>query len=90
MQRQGIGSALVRHGLGSARQAGHHIVIVVGNPGYYARFGFISASRKGLEPPFPVPDDAFMVLELTKEALKDITGTVRYPAVFNAVSGPDD
>jgi putative acetyltransferase len=40
---------------------------------------------KGLEVPFPVPDEAFMVLELTQCALDNISGMVVYPAPFNEV-----
>jgi len=64
-QDQGIGSKLVRHGLKCCRNQGHEIVVVVGHPQYYPRFGFTSARAKGLEAPFAVPDKAFMVLELS-------------------------
>jgi len=39
-QRRGIGSALIRDGLGLARADGWDAVIVLGDPAYYARFGF--------------------------------------------------
>src|SRR5437879_1244482 len=39
-QNQGIGSALVRRGLEACREQGHKIVVVVGHPRYYPRFGF--------------------------------------------------
>jgi putative acetyltransferase len=39
-QNQGIGSALVRRGLEVCREQGHQIVIVVGHPHFYQRFGF--------------------------------------------------
>jgi putative acetyltransferase len=67
------------------RKLGHQIVVVVGHPNYYLRFGFTSARAKGLEAPFPVPDEAFMVVELTEGALKTITGMVRYPSEFEDV-----
>jgi putative acetyltransferase len=41
-QRRGIGSALVRHGLELCRERGNSIVVVLGHPGYYPRFGFSS------------------------------------------------
>ena len=46
-QSQGIGSALVRRGLDDARSLGHAIIVVVGHPKYYPRFGFVSAREIG-------------------------------------------
>jgi putative acetyltransferase len=81
-QNQGIGSDLVRRGLEECRRLGHRIVIVVGHAEYYPRFGFSLARAHGLEAPFPVPDEAFMVLELVPGALEGAAGTVRYPPAF--------
>jgi len=84
-QKQGIGSQLVREGLKRARDLGFKSAIVLGHAAYYPRFGFEPASRWGIRPPFDVPDDVFMALELVKDALKDIQGTVEYPPEFNDV-----
>jgi len=83
-QKQGIGSRLVRDGLKRCRTLEHRIVVVVGHPEYYPRFGFSPARARGLEAPFPVPDEAFMVLELAPGALDAIAGMVRYPPPFEA------
>lgn len=40
LQRQGIGSALIRAGLGRLRADGTGGCVVLGDPRYYARFGF--------------------------------------------------
>lgn len=82
LQRQGIGSALVRHGLDVCRALGHRIVVVVGRASYYPRFGFRPAGAFGLRCPFEVPDEAFMALELVDGALETTTGLVRYPDAF--------
>lgn len=82
-QNQGIGSALVRRGLEECRRLGHRIVVVVGHPPYYPRFGFSPARAQGLEAPFPVPDEAFMVLELAPGALEGVAGMVRFPPPFD-------
>jgi len=82
-QKQGIGSQLVREGLKRARKLGFKSVIVLGHAAYYPRFGFEPASRWGVQPPFEVPDDVFMALELVKDGLKDIQGRVEYPPEFN-------
>jgi putative acetyltransferase len=85
-QNQGFGSRLVREGLERCRNLGHKIIVVVGHPEFYPRFGFTSARAKGLEAPFPVPDEAFMVIELAVKALDGVSGTVVYSAPFIEVS----
>lgn len=79
-QRQGIGGRLIRQGLSLLRERGERIVIVVGHPDYYPRFGFSSEKARSLESPFP--QDAFMAMELSPGALDGIRGKVRYPAAF--------
>jgi putative acetyltransferase len=86
LQNQGIGSALVRRGLDEARRLRHKVVVVVGHPHYYPRFGFEPARPRGLEAPFPVPDEAFLVLELMPGVLQGVRGTVVYPPAFDEVS----
>lgn len=85
-QNQGIGTKLVREGLKKCRQLGYAIVIVIGHPDYYPRFGFVPARQKGLKAPFPVPDEAFMVLELVPNALAGLKGTVKYPPEFEGMT----
>jgi putative acetyltransferase len=84
-QGRGIGSLLVKEGLAACRRLGHRIVVVVGHPGYYPRFGFFPARERGIDVPFPVPDEAFMVIALAEGSLEGIHGTVRYPRAFEAV-----
>jgi len=84
-QCRGIGAALIEAGLDECRRLGHRIVIVVGHPGYYPRFGFTAAKESGISAPFPCPDDAFMALPLRPGALDGIGGTVRYPVAFDTV-----
>lgn len=40
LQRQGIGKALIREGLSRLKVAGANGCMLVGDPGYYQRFGF--------------------------------------------------
>lgn len=80
-QRQGVGSAVVRAALQAARGRGEHLVLVLGHPEYYPRFGFFPASRLGIRPPFEVPDGAMMALVLDTSR-PVCSGTIRYPAPF--------
>ena len=84
-QKRGIGSQLVRTGLDISRQAGHAIIVVLGHPDYYPRFGFQQASQFGVRSPFDVPDDVFMVQGLIPGALDAVMGVVRYPGAFDGV-----
>jgi putative acetyltransferase len=83
-QRRGIGSRLVREGLRACAEAGHRVVVVVGHPDYYPRFGFSARLAGRLKAPFSGP--AFMALELVPGALADVTGEVCYPPPFGLES----
>lgn len=81
-QRRGIGAALVRQGLAAAA-AGAMLVVVLGSPAYYARFGFRPAERLGLRCVYDVPADHFMAWQPTPAAVP--AGTVRYDAAFDGL-----
>ncbi len=85
VQRIGIGSLLVRAGLAALERAGHEAVVVLGDPAYYPRFGFVRASGHGLRWEHDAPDEAFMVLELRPGGLAGRTGIVRYRPELEAV-----
>jgi putative acetyltransferase len=84
-QLQGIGSRLVHHALDELQGAGHGLLVVLGHPQYYPRFGFVPAVRLGLRCEFDAPDEAFMVLELRPGAWPGGSGTVRYQPEFHAI-----
>lgn len=84
-QRKGVGSALLKWSLDECRRLGHKLVIVVGHPEYYPRFGFVPATPGGIRCPFDVPSEAFMLLELQPGALAGRTGTIKYRPEFNDV-----
>lgn len=80
-QRQGAGAAVVRAVLEAARARGERLVLVLGHPEYYPRFGFVRASEYGIRPGFDVPDAAMMALVLDG-TLSVTPGIIRYPAAF--------
>jgi putative acetyltransferase len=84
-QNQGIGSQLVREGLEECQRLGENIVVVLGHANYYPRFGFVPASLKGLRSEYDVPDEVFMVMELTEGALAGRRGLVKYDPEFGKV-----
>ena len=81
LQRKGIGSKLIREGLGRCRQAGYDAVVVLGDPNYYSRFGFLRGADFGLQNEYGVHDE-FMVLPLSDGALEGISGMVKYLPEF--------
>ncbi|MFJ8310063.1 MULTISPECIES: GNAT family N-acetyltransferase [unclassified Streptomyces] len=82
-QRTGAGSAVVRAALDAARLLGEDLVLVLGHPDYYPRFGFTPASGFGIRAPFDVRDEAMMALRLKADGPVP-TGVIRYPAPFGA------
>ncbi|MFC9594307.1 GNAT family N-acetyltransferase [Streptomyces sp. NPDC056944] len=80
-QRTGAGQAVVRAVLDAARLRGEELVLVLGHPEYYPRFGFVRASEYGIKPGFEVPDETMMALVLDGSAPVP-RGTLAYPAPF--------
>ena len=81
LQRQGIGSKLVRAGLERCRQSGYDAVVVIGHPAYYSRFGFLRAADFSLQNEYGVVDE-FMALPLHDGVLTPVSGMVRYQPEF--------
>ncbi|MEU6878375.1 bifunctional class I SAM-dependent methyltransferase/N-acetyltransferase [Streptomyces sp. NPDC046712] len=80
-QRQGAGEAVVRAVLDAARLRRERLVLVLGHPEYYPRFGFARASEYGIKPGFEVPDEAMMALVLDGSGPAP-RGMIHYPAAF--------
>ncbi|MBP5858930.1 N-acetyltransferase [Marivibrio halodurans] len=76
LRGRGVGRALVAHGLAAARDQGWPAVLIVGDPGYYAPFGFSVGPVAGLDLPGPVGPLTFMGLEFTPGALSERAGAV--------------
>ena len=79
-QAQGIGSALIRAGLRLAESRGVDIVFVVGEPGYYRRFGFDAAAAAPFASPYAGPHLQALVLGPDFQLPK--RGRADYPAAF--------
>ena len=76
-QGRGIGRALVRQGLDTARRMPVELCVVVGEPAYYQPYGFVPATPQGLILPGPVEPRRFQVLELRPGALEGVRGRIR-------------
>jgi putative acetyltransferase len=64
---------------------GYDFAVVLGDPAYYTRFGFVPARHFGIRCEYDVPEDAFMVMELQPDALRNQSGLIRYRKEFSEV-----
>jgi putative acetyltransferase len=81
-QRRGIGTTLLRDALHNLTQQGKSYVVVLGDPEYYARFGFYPAGEHGLSCEFRAPPGAFQILAL-QPSFRFPSGVVRFSPAFD-------
>jgi predicted N-acetyltransferase YhbS len=75
-QNKGIGLALMKATLATAREQGHALVVLVGDAPYYARVGFMKVPEGQLLLPGPVDPNRLLFLELRAGALSAAHGLV--------------
>jgi len=80
-QNQGNGTSMILFALSRCEALSVPFVVVLGDPGYYGRFGFMAASQFGLGNEYGA-DDAFMVKETSPNGLMAHKGVVRYGQEF--------
>ncbi|MEL7526613.1 MAG: N-acetyltransferase [Pseudomonadota bacterium] len=80
MQRQGIGSALITASLKKLKEIGEDLVLVLGPPSYYPRFGFDPVLARKVQGPYA--GDAFMALALTEAGSRDLPIEVAFATPF--------
>jgi putative acetyltransferase len=81
-QGQGIGSTLVRRALEESHRIGWRAVFLVGEPLFYARFGFTLAAARDLHYESADFDPVFQVCELERAALGGCRGRVEFAQAF--------
>jgi len=79
---RGIGAALVRAAIASAKELATPLLFLEGSPRYYPRFGFEPGGQHGfLRPSVRIPEPAFQVMVLSH--WQDwMVGALVYPEVF--------
>jgi putative acetyltransferase len=82
LQHRGIGTALIRAGIDACAQRGVEAIFVLGDPGYYGRFGFDAAAAAGIRCDHAGPH--FQALTLRAGALRGVE-SVAYARAFGAV-----
>ncbi len=73
---QGHGRRLLVEGMASAREAGVIAVLLVGDPPYYARFGFNRVAPGRIEMPGPVDPARLLLSDLVPDAATRLKGRV--------------
>jgi putative acetyltransferase len=82
-QGLGIGSALMDRLLTAADDAGLPMVVLLGSPQYYGRFGFRPAQELGVLPPEPRWGEAFQARPLTAYTTA-VRGQFEYAPAFRS------
>lgn len=78
-RKRGIGSALMSHALRAASRRGHRAVLLVGDAGYYGRFGFSADKTGRLWLPGLGEKSRLLGCELAAGALDGVRGSIRTP-----------
>jgi predicted N-acetyltransferase YhbS len=78
-RKQGIGGAMMRHALETARRRGHRAVLLVGDAAYYGRFGFSAGKTGKLWLPGLADRSRLLGHELVPGALDGVRGSIRAP-----------
>ncbi|MFG1465405.1 N-acetyltransferase [Xanthobacter sp. DSM 24535] len=76
-QSVGIGARLMDVSLSAARDAGHTLVLLVGDAPYYERFGFKPVANGRVSLPGPVDPGRLLVAELQPGAFEGVSGPAR-------------
>jgi putative acetyltransferase len=84
-QAHGVGAALMHAVLGAADALDEPVVVLLGNPAYYGRFGFGTAADLGIEAPDPRWGVHFQARPLTAFDPAVHRGPFRYAAPFDAL-----
>ncbi|NKB83508.1 GNAT family N-acetyltransferase [Brucella grignonensis] len=77
-KKRGIGGTLMRMSLEAAKNAGHKLVILVGDQPYYGPFGFNMVQPGSMIMPAPVDPQRMLACELVSGALSGVGGIVRH------------
>lgn len=86
LQGEGIGSALVAAVIVTADQRHEPSIVLLGDPGWYAHFGFETAAAHGIGSPGPWSDRYFQVKRLNAWRA-DLAGPFAYPSAFGVSEG---
>lgn len=83
-QKQGIGQALIGHGVELLKQRGTAVLVTYGDPAFYSKIGFSLLSEELLQAPHPLSmPHGWLGLSLSDDPIPAIAGRPRCAEVFN-------
>lgn len=80
LQNTGVGTRLIQDALDDLQGLGEDLVLVLGSPDYYTRFGFDGELAKKIQGPYAGP--IFMALPFTQAGREDLPVEVTYATPF--------
>jgi putative acetyltransferase len=81
-RRRGIGSRMIQRGIAELTARCCPFIVVLGDPGFYSQFEFITAKRAGIRCWWEVPDEVFRIRILDKDRVNGVSGLARYRPEF--------
>ncbi len=77
-RNKGVGSELIKESFRLAKELGYTVVVLVGDPAYYNKFGFRSAVDFGIKHTPEIPDEYVMACELVPNVLNGFSGKIDF------------
>jgi predicted N-acetyltransferase YhbS len=74
---RGIGRQLIDRALSAAREAGHKLIVLVGDEPYYGRMGFKRIPKGRVKMPGPVDPARLLIVELAGNAFDNVSGDIK-------------
>jgi len=81
---RGFARMLIRYSLDRAQSLGHRVVVLIGDPALYDRYGFEPALPRGITLPEAEDRERLQVLALAAGALDGLSGVVRGDTIPSA------
>lgn len=75
-RQEGIGTGLMRHGLGVAKQLGYKLVILIGDEDYYSQVGFSREAASDMTFPEPCEKVRFLAISIADGGAEIASGPV--------------
>jgi len=85
-QGNGLGQALMAHGIKAAEKAGHQLIILVGDAPYYAKVGFKQVPVDQITMPGPNDPERLLYLEMQPGLMASAKGLIRSPSRYRSAS----
>ncbi|MDA1039086.1 MAG: N-acetyltransferase [Planctomycetota bacterium] len=83
-QREGIGQALINHGLAELTDRGVNAVLTYGDPAFYRKVGFRQISSTIIKPPYELSQpEGWLGQSLVHNSLESLSGKCTCVAAFN-------